>query len=95
MAAAEKFLSITDTLSKAVQKKSPCASQARKMAEVTISSLKDHRSDACFKKFWDETKQKASDLGVDEPVLPRKRRAPSHFDETASNTHHHETVDIP
>ena len=30
-----------------------------------------------------------ADLGgqVDEPVLPRKRRAPSRFDETTSNTH--------
>ena len=26
-------------------------------------------------------------------MLPRKRRAPSHFNETASNTHYHETVE--
>ena len=33
---AEKIFSVTDTLSKAVQKKSLCASEARKMAAVTV-----------------------------------------------------------
>ena len=91
VAGAENFLSITDTLSKTVQKKSHlCASQVRKMAEVTISNLKDQRSDACFNKFWNETKPKAS---VDKPVLPQKRGAPLHFDEIESNIHHHEIVE--
>ena len=48
VAVAEKFFSITDTLSRAIQKKSLCACEAKKMAEVTISSLKDYRSDTCF-----------------------------------------------
>ena len=52
--AAEKFLSVTDTLSKAIQKKSLCASEARSMSIITTSCLKDHRTDASFKKFWDD-----------------------------------------
>ena len=90
---AEKFFSVTDTLSEAVQKKSLCASEARKMAVVTVSSLRDLRSDACFERFWDEIKVKAVDLGVDEPVLPRTRRAPLRLDETTSHTYHDETVE--
>ena len=62
VAVAEKFFSITDTLSRAIQKKSLCACAANKMAEVTISSLKHHRSDTCFKHFYEDTKKKASDL---------------------------------
>ena len=90
---AEIFFSVTDTLSKAIQKKSLCASEARKMAAVTVSSLRDLGSDACFERFWDEIKVKAVDLGVDEPVLPRTRRAPLRLDETTSHTYHDETVE--
>ena len=90
---AEKLFSVTDTLSKAVQKKSLCASEARKMAAVTVSSLRDLRSDAYFERFWDEIKVKAVDLGVDEPVIPRTRRAPLRLDETTFHTYHDETVE--
>ena len=63
------------------------------MAAVTVSSLRDLRSDACFERFWDEIKVKTMDLGVDEPVLPLTRRAPLRLDETTSHTYHDETVE--
>ena len=93
VAVAEKLFSITDTLSRAIQKISLCACEAKKMAEVTISSLKDHRSDTCFKHFYEDTKKKASDLGVDELTLPWSRRAPLCLDTTASNTHQYDNVE--
>lgn len=55
------------------------------------SSLKNHRADACFKKFWDETVSK--DLGVDEPVLRRSKRAPVRFDDRTFNTHNEDSVE--
>ena len=73
VAVAEKFFSITDTLSRAIQKKSL---KQRKWLKLLFQSLKDHRSDTCFKHFHEDTKKKASDLGVDEPTLPQSRRAP-------------------
>ena len=47
----------------------------------------DLRSNSNFDEFWSEVKGKAEELDVDEPVLPRKRRAPRHFDPTSSTTH--------
>ena len=90
MVEAEKFFSVTDTLSNVVQKKSLCASEVRQMAAVTVSSLRDLRSDAYFERFWDEIKVKAVDLGVNEPVLPRTRRAPLRLDEITSHMYRDE-----
>ena len=75
MAVAEKFFSISNTLSRAIQKKSLCA------------------CDTCFKHFYEDTKKKASDLGVDEPTLPWSRRAPLRLDAIASNTHQYDNVE--
>ena len=37
--------------------------------------------------------RKASELGVEEPLLPRRRRLPVRYDETASNTYYSETAE--
>ena len=47
----------------------------------------DLRSNSKFDEFWSEVKGEAEELDVDEPVLPRKRRAPRRFDLTSSTTH--------
>ena len=65
----------------------------RKWLKLLFQSLKDHRSDTCFKHFYEDTKKKASDLGVDEPTLPQSRRAPLSLDATASNTHQYDNVE--
>ena len=44
----ERFFSMTDTLSKAMQKKTMSAIEGKRLAAVTLSSLKDQRSDAHF-----------------------------------------------
>ncbi len=50
----EKLFSITDTLSKALQKKTMCAMEAKRLAAITLSSLKEQRSDDHFDKVWEE-----------------------------------------
>ena len=54
LAVGEKIFSMTDTLSKAMQKKTMCAIEAKRLAAVTFSSLKDLRSDTHFNAVWEE-----------------------------------------
>ena len=84
----EKHFRITDTLSKALQKKDLSAMAAKKCASVTVSGLKDLRSDSKFSEYWAEVTGKASDLGIAEPTLPRKRKHPRRFDEASNSTYH-------
>ena len=93
LAIAEKFLLITDTLSRALQKVSVCASEAQKMATICITTLKDHRSDICFARFWEDVNNKALELELDEPRLPRKRRVPVRYVESALDTSYEQTVE--
>ena len=86
LSVSERFFAITDTLSKAVQRKTLCAVEARKYATLTLTSLNEERNDERFNSFWQDLLVRRSEFGVDEPILPRKRRAPSHFDE-ASKTY--------
>ena len=86
----EQLFSITDTLSKALQKKTMCALEAKRLAAVTVSSLKEMRRDDSFDAIWDDLLKKADELECEEPILPR-RRAPKHIDE-ASNTVHYDTT---
>lgn len=87
----EKVFTITDTLSKAVQKKTLCAVEAQTYATVTLARLKEERNDENFISLWDDLLVKCSQFRVAEPTLPRKRRAPTHLDEASRNTHHDAT----
>ena len=83
----EKLFSITDILSKALQRKTMCAMEAKRFAAVTLASLKEQRSDSHFDKIWEELLVKADEFDCEEPVLPRRRRAPKRIDEGSSTTH--------
>ena len=83
----EKLFSITDTLSKALQRRTMSAIEAKRLAAVTLSSLKEQRSDTHFDKVWEELLAKATEFDCEEPVLPRRRRAPKRIDEATSTTH--------
>ena len=81
----ERFFSMTDTLSKAMQKKTMSAIEGKRLAAVTLSSLKDQRSDAHFNGVWQELLAKVMEFDCEEPVLPRKRRAPRRLDEATTS----------
>ena len=55
----EKIFSITDSLSKAFQKKDLSAIAARKDSLVVVSTLKQLRNDSEFSKFWTNVKERA------------------------------------
>ena len=55
-----------------------------------LVSLRTKRTDAEFDKFWNQLISEVSQLDVEEPTLPRKRKMPKRFDEFASH-HFYET----
>ena len=74
----EKLFSITDTLNKALQEKTMCATEAKRLAAVTLSSLKEQRSDDNFDKIWEELLAKADDFDCEELVLPTQESTKAH-----------------
>ena len=87
----EKIFSITDTLSRAFQKKDLSAIVAKKGASVVICTLKEMRNDSKFTEFWQEITSKAIELDIGEPTLPRRRKLPRRFDESNTTTFHDST----
>ena len=85
------FFSITDKLSKAVQTKSICAFEATEYASVTLKCLEEERSEDRFNCLWEDLMSKKTKFGVGEPVLPRKRRAPTRLDQNSSNSYYDES----
>ena len=88
---AEKVLSLTDSLSRAIQAKHVFAFEAKKYVAVTEAGIKDFRSDSEFKDFWQQVNRKAAELNIDEPTLPRRIKAPKHFDQSNTTTHAYHT----
>ena len=87
----QPFFSITDKLSKAVQTKSICAFEATEYASVTLKCLEEERSEDRFNCLWEDLMSKKTKFGVGEPVLPRKRRAPTRLDQNSSNSYYDES----
>lgn len=76
----ERILVITDNLSKTLQHESMSAAEAYIIVSKTIETLKHMRSDDMFQLFWKRTELLRERTGTNEPVLPRKRRAPSRYE---------------
>lgn len=75
------LLGHTDTLRTSLQAKDNSAADGQAMARMEVDALQKLRSDKEFDAFWTETCKLASDLGVAEAQLPRKRRPPRRLDD--------------
>ena len=73
-----RLYSLTDNLSKTLQKEQMSALQGKKDADLTVQTLEGMRNEEHFKLFYDTVKKKAENLDVEEPTLPRKRRRPNY-----------------
>ena len=70
----ETILSHSDNLSRTLQKGDISASEGQGVAEMTVTCLKTLRTDDNFALFWSKVTKKATQLNIDEPALPRKRK---------------------
>jgi len=72
----EMILRHSDNLSRTLQKKDLSAIEGQRVAGLVKATLQSMRSTDQFDLFWKVLTRKAEKLNIDEPVLPRKRRAP-------------------
>ena len=66
----QRLFMITDNLSKTLQSQSLSAVSGQNLANLTLKTLQQMRTDDNFKLFYE--------LPVDEPILGRKRKAPKY-----------------
>lgn len=76
----KKLLKITDNLSRTLQKQSLSAAEGQNIAAKTVITLEKMRSSEAFDQFFQVVNLSRSELEVDPPQLPRKRKAPSRFE---------------
>ena len=60
------------------------------LVNLELVSLRTKRTDAEFDKFWNQLPSEVSQLNVEEPTLPRKRKMRKRFDEFSFH-HFYET----
>lgn len=75
------LLKHSDNLSKTLQHTFMSASEGQLVSTMTISTLKLMRSDEQFDMFWSKVTQKAKELDICEPVLPRRRKRPARYED--------------
>ena len=66
----------SDNLSKSLRHKTLSAAEGQHIAKLTLSVLQKMRCDEQFASFYQLVTQQQPQLGVSDPSLPRKRRAP-------------------
>ena len=58
------------------------------LVNIVLVSLQTKQTDAEFDKFWNQLMSEVSQLDVEEPTLPRKRKMPKRIDEDEFASHH-------
>ena len=87
----ERILKHTDNLTKSLQNPSLTASEVQQVAELTCQTLERIRTAEAFDLFWKNVMLLQKQKGVNEPVLPRMRKAPPRF-EVGSGIGHHPNI---
>ena len=89
----KKVLQITDNLSRALQKQSMSAADGQEIAQMSLETLKGMRTDEVFSLFFALVGQSCQHAGTNEPVRPRKRKAPSRLEVGSGDGFHSITVE--
>ena len=88
----ERILKITDNLSRTLQAESMSASEAQFIAKQTVETLTKMRSENMFDLFYKHVECLKDRTSTEDPVLPRKRKAPTRFEIGEGDTYHSPTV---
>ena len=75
---AHRLYSLTDSLSKTIQKKRFSAVDGQRSAGLTLQFLKGMRTEEAIKLFYDTVAKKAQSMSLSSAVLPRKRKIPNY-----------------
>ena len=75
----QRLYSLTDNLSKTVQKEKMSALGAQRIASLTVTTIEGMRNDESFNMFYKSVEKKAMAFPeIEAPMLPRKRRRPNY-----------------
>ena len=88
----EKVLKLADNLCCTLQHKELSAAEGNSAALLTCDTLSTLQTTSEFEQFWHSVINKAEEVDIEEPVLPRRRKTPSRFDIGECSSHHHESV---
>ena len=70
----------TDKLSKTLQSPSLSAADSQQLAQLTSNTLERLRNQEYFSLLWSKVSGMQEKLQIDEPMLPRKRKAPRRYE---------------
>ena len=70
----------SDNLSRTLQKSDMSAAEGQSIAAMTVATLRSLSTDDGFNSFWSRTCASISDVDVEPPTAPRKRRVPRRFE---------------
>ena len=88
----EMILRYSDNLSRTLQKKDLSAAEGQHVPGLVKATLQSMCSTDQFDLFWKVLTKKAAQLNIDEPILPRKRRAPRRIEIGESPAEFHGNV---
>lgn len=83
----------SDNLSRTLQATHMSAAEGQKVAAMTLQTLQSVRSEENFKLFWAKALKIGGDLGVGDPVLPRRRKTPKRYETGSGEGNFLEDVD--
>ena len=87
------LLGHSDNLSKSLQHKSMCVSEGQQLARLSLEVIKSFRTPENFQLFFAKVVSYQKKFEVEDPCLPRKRRAPARIEVGSSAGHFHTTVE--
>ncbi len=77
---AELILKHSDNLSRTLQHAHLSAAEGQEVAKLTVETLQSLRCENNFDLFWQKVDVYMNDLNVNEPTLPRRRKAPQRYE---------------
>jgi hypothetical protein len=77
---AELILKHSDNLSRTLQHAHLSAAEGQEVAKLTVQTLQLLRCENNYDIFWQKVDLYMKELSVDEPTLPRRRRAPQRYE---------------
>ena len=89
----ERTLRHDDSLSHTLQQKDVSAAEGNHAAHLTCETFTSLRKDDEFALFWMEVLKKQSEFDVDDPTLPRRRKAPSRFERGTGESHYPSSIE--
>ena len=87
----EILLNHCDNLSKTLQNPRLSTTEGQTVANMTKRNLATLRAEDKFKLFWEMVRKMAVEVDVNDPQLPRKRKAPARYERGNAPPEYHST----